>query len=248
MTLDILYEDNHLLVLLKPAGILAQGDATGDADILSLAKAYLKQRYNKPGKVYLGLVHRLDRPVSGIMVLARTSKAAARLSQQFRDNKPVKKYLAGVEGVAAASAECCDFLRKQEQRVTIVGSEVAGAREARLEYRRLMTQFSTSLLDVRLHTGRPHQIRVQLAARELPIIGDLRYGATSALRDRSLALHCYSLRLTHPVRHCPMQWSAAPPKHWRPHFQASIESRMREEMVETAKLHSDNQQLQQTGS
>ena len=167
----ILFEDNHLLVVEKPANLPVQADASGDADLLSLCKAYVKEAYHKPGDAYLGLVHRLDRPVGGVMVFAKTSKAAARLTAQFKDRRAKKRYAAIVEGTAPADGECVDWLLKDEATNTtrVVKEGVEGAKKAVLRYRTLARENGTSLLDVELLTGRPHQIRVQLSSRKLPI-------------------------------------------------------------------------------
>lgn len=225
MPFEVLFLDNHLLVVAKPPGLLVQADHTGDADLLTLGKAYLKAHFDKPGNVFLGLVHRLDRPVSGVMVLARTSKAASRLAVQFRERTPTKRYLALVEGHPGAEAgERTDFLRKtytkeHGTRVVVVGPDDPGGKRARLRWTRLATtrarlRAERSLLDVALFTGRAHQIRVQLAALGTPIVGDLRYGARHEHDGRNLALHSYALALTHPVRRVPLRFTAPPPTPW----------------------------------
>jgi 23S rRNA pseudouridine1911/1915/1917 synthase len=201
--LRILHEDNHLLVVVKPAGLLAQGDSTGDVTLLDLCKADLKSRYGKPGNVYLGLVHRLDRPVSGVMVLARTSKAASRLSEQFRSAQVRKTYRAVVEGAPPADeGELIGHLAAegdQDGRTRWSATPFPGSREACLLYRVLAAAAGKSLLEVRPQTGRRHQIRVQLAKAGCPVTGDMKYGAPSALPDRSVALHAWRLELAHPV-------------------------------------------------
>ena len=163
MSLHVLYEDNHLLVVDKPENVPVQADASGDADLLSICKAYIKEAYHKPGDVYLGLVHRLDRPVGGAMVFARTSKAADRLTSQFKDRRAHKRYVAIVDGYAPASGECIDWLWKDERTNTtrVVPEGTDGAKKAILRYRTLARENDTSLLDVALLTGRPHQIRAR---------------------------------------------------------------------------------------
>lgn len=212
----VLYEDNHCLAALKPAGMLTAGDRTGDVSLLELARQYIKEKYNKPGNVYLGLVHRLDRPVSGVVLFARTSKSAARLSEQFRSGKVRKTYVAWVEGTPAEPVgTVTDHLVKDRQRnvVRAVSAEIVDARRAVLEYRTLKRTGATTLLEVRPHTGRPHQIRAQLAARGLPIVGDVKYGARPTRTGRVM-LHAAELTIDHPVRHAPVTVRAPMPAEW----------------------------------
>ncbi len=220
--MHIIYKDNHLLVVSKPPGLLVQEDHTGDPDLLNLCKSDIKKRYGKPGRVYLGLVHRLDRPVSGVMVFARTSKAARRLTEQFKRHEPEKKYLAVVEGIAPETGLWENFLVKENQRIRVTSSEYPGARYAKLAFRRIATRSDLSLVDIKLVTGRPHQIRVQFSHRLFPILGDLRYGAKREFDGRNLALHSYSLELIHPVRKTPCHWMTAPPKTWIGFFDSDI--------------------------
>lgn len=205
-----LYLDNHLLVVVKPAGMLSQEDRTGDLDLVTAAKAYLKARFDRPGNVFVGLVHRLDRPVSGVMVLARTSKAAARLSEQFRTRTVAKHYLALVEGTLAGSGRRTDWLIKADEAVRVVPPGTPGAREATLSWSARWTDGRRSLVRVRLETGRAHQIRVQLAARGHPIVGDRRHGATSDWRRGAIALHAAALEVEHPTQRVPLRLAAAP--------------------------------------
>jgi 23S rRNA pseudouridine1911/1915/1917 synthase len=205
--LEILYEDNHCLAVNKPAGVLSQGDSSGDLSLCDAARDYLKARYLKPGNVFVGLVHRLDRPVSGVVLLARTSKAADRLSAQFRAGSVDKVYWTVVEGSCPADAgEWSDSLLKDPRRnvVSVVPSGTPGAKDARLRFRVLGRQANTTFLELRPVTGRSHQLRVQLASRGLPIVGDRKYGARTWLvavdgRPR-VALHARSLAFTHPTR------------------------------------------------
>ena len=224
MRLDVLYLDNHLLVVNKQAGLLAQADATGDKDLLRLGKEFLKNKFNKPGHVYLGLVHRLDRPVSGVMVLARTTKAAARLSARFRSNTAQKKYLALVEGNCSGQGICTDYIAKQNQEVRIVKARHPKARYAELAWKAVAKKSNLSLLEITLKTGRPHQIRVQLAHMGFPVLGDLRYGAKKEFDGKNLALHCYQLGLEHPVKKEFMQWTVKPPGTWKGYFDSEIEN------------------------
>jgi 23S rRNA pseudouridine1911/1915/1917 synthase len=219
--LDVLYEDNHCLAVNKPAGLLAQGDATGAPNALDEARAYLKTRYAKPGNVFVGLVHRLDRPTSGVLLLARTSKAASRLSEQFREGTVEKVYWAVVEGrIAAESGEWSDTLLKDEGHnlVAPVAPGTPGGREATLGYRVLGRSGRTSLVEVRPRTGRSHQIRVQLAARGLPIVGDRKYGSARTLTALDgkprVALHARSLTFSHPTRREATEVTAEVPADW----------------------------------
>ena len=215
--MDILYLDNHLLVVDKPAGMLSRADRIGDLDVLTWAKAEIKERFDKPGNVFVGLVHRLDRPVSGVMVLARTSKAAGRLSDQFRRRAIDKRYLAVVEGELRGEGEAVDWLLKGESgTVRRVRPHTQGAKEARLRWRQLASDSRHSLVEVELVTGRAHQIRVQLTGMGTPVVGDLRYRASGPLGDgRGIALHAVRLTVDHPTRKEPMTWTSAPPASWR---------------------------------
>lgn len=201
--LEILYQDNHLLAVNKPAGLPCQPDASGDPTLVAAAQAYLKQRYHKPGNVFVGLVHRLDRPVAGAVVLARTSKAAARLSAAFREGRVEKIYLAVVAGCFESDeGRLVHWLRKisRRRRSEVAAPDTPGAREAILAYRVIAAAGGASLLEVALHTGRSHQIRVQLAAAGHPILGDLKYGAAAALPGGVIALYARRLRFEHPTR------------------------------------------------
>lgn len=199
----VIYEDNHLLVVEKPPNLLTQGDATGDDCLLERMKRYIGEKYDKPGAVYLGLVHRLDRPVGGLVALARTSKAAARLSEQLRSHAMEREYLAVVEdGGLPDSGELRNFLLKDDAtgnvRVAIEGT--AGAQEARLRFDVLSrdAEANRALVHVRLETGRKHQIRAQLANSGHPIVQDMRYG--HGVPGEPIALWGAVLRLTHPTK------------------------------------------------
>ena len=183
-TVEILFEDNHCLAVNKPAGLLTQGDATGEPTLLDWARASLKARFHKPGNVFVGLVHRLDRPTSGVVLLARTSKAASRLSAQFREGKVEKVYRAIVEGTCPQeSGTWTDTLWKDEGRnvVEVVAEGTRGGRDAALAFRVLARRAGSTLIELRPATGRGHQLRVQLASRGLPIAGDRKYGASTTL-------------------------------------------------------------------
>ena len=208
---NVLYEDNHLLVVEKPVNMPVCEDISGDTDLLTLLKAYIKEKYDKPGDVYLGLVHRLDRPVGGVMVFARTSKAAARLTSQFQSHEAKKRYVAVVDGAPAPEAKLTDYLLKDEatHSSSAVPMGTPGAKEARLAYSLLGINGKKALLDVELFTGRPHQIRVQLAHAELPISGDQRYHP-SPKPGEQIALYAYALTLRHPTLNEPMTFTCMP--------------------------------------
>ncbi|MBV9123637.1 MAG: RluA family pseudouridine synthase [Planctomycetes bacterium] len=223
--LTILFEDNHCLAVAKPAPLLTQGVPPGIPTLEAMVKAYLKERYHKPGNVYLGIPHRLDRPVSGVVLFARNTKAARRLAEQFQQRQVVKVYWAVVEGeVEPAEGLWEDWLLKlpEESRAERVGPETPGARHAVLSYRRLESGAGCSLLEVRPETGRMHQIRVQAAVRGWPIRGDLVYGSRQLFgpspatpRDRVIALHARSLTFLHPIRYEPITVTAPLPETWR---------------------------------
>ena len=221
---NVVYLDNHLLVLAKPAGMLAQADETGDEDLLSLGKAFIKQRFNKPGEAFLGLVHRLDRPASGLMVFARTSKAAKRLTNQFRNHTVGKRYLALVEGHPPENDCWEDYLLKKDRVSQVVSEHHPKGKLARLRYRRLAGGGTSSLVTIALETGRAHQIRLQFASRGFPLIGDFRYGASQAFDGRNLALHAYHLDLKHPIGAKSMTWTLVPPSTWEGHFTQAIQA------------------------
>ena len=196
MKLNVLYEDNHIIVVVKPSGVLSQEDKTKDIDMLTLIKEYIKIKYNKPGNVYLGLVHRLDRMTSGIMVFARTSKAASRLSDQIRNLDFKKKYYAIVEGVVKTNQILEDYLLKDEKLVKSFVTDKENGKYAKLEYTLINICDKNSLIDVTLHTGRHHQIRVQMSNIGHPLLGDHLYGSHA---NNQMHLHCYYLNFIHPV-------------------------------------------------
>jgi 23S rRNA pseudouridine1911/1915/1917 synthase len=220
--LRVLYEDNHCIAVLKPARMLTAGDRTGDVSLLDRVRDYLKQKYQKPGNVFVGLVHRLDRPVSGVVLFARTSKGAARLSEQFREGTVIKVYRAVVEGnVAQPSGEFVDWLLKNTETNTVrsVPPETLSARASRLRYRVLNSVGELTLLEITPETGRSHQIRVQLAERGHPICGDGKYGSQRAMQG-AIALHASQLTFDHPTRHEPVTVSAPDPGSWEKLFPA----------------------------
>jgi 23S rRNA pseudouridine1911/1915/1917 synthase len=200
---DVIYEDNHLLVVNKPAGMLVQGDNTGDIPIIDHYKAYVKEKYNKPGNVFLGLVHRLDRPVSGVMVLAKTSKAMQRLNKQFKNKHPEKIYHAIVKQMPPKKADHLEnYLKKNhvQNKSYVVDQGTKESKLAELKYEHLASSDTYHLLKIQLLTGRHHQIRCQLAHCGCPIKGDLKYGFARSNKDGSISLHASALSLEHPVR------------------------------------------------
>jgi 23S rRNA pseudouridine1911/1915/1917 synthase len=219
-TPEILYEDNHCLAVVKPAGVVCT-HFNGKEETLDRAlKAYLKEKYHKPGNVFLGVVHRLDRPTSGVLLFARTSKAAARLAEQFRDGAVEKVYWAVVEGeVQTAAGTLTDWLRKDAAagRVEVVEPGAPGARQALLHFHRRAVHGGLTWLEVRPQTGRTHQLRVQLAHHARPLYGDAKYGAVHTFGD-AVALHARSLTFLHPIRHEPITLSAELPRQWRGRF------------------------------
>lgn len=207
---EILYEDNHLLIAVKPPGIPSQGDSSGDADMLTILKQYIKEKYRKPGDVYLGLVHRLDRPAGGVMAFARTSKAASRLSEQIRGDGFQKEYICICAG-SPPGGRLEHWLIKNERtnNVTANLTEQPGSQWAALEYEPLKTVEGLTLCRVRLITGRPHQIRVQFAAIGHPLWGDQRYNP-KAVPGQWLALWSRSIELTHPTKKERMKFECLP--------------------------------------
>jgi len=193
--------------------MLTQGDVTGDPCLLDWARAWVKGKCGKPGNVYLGLLHRLDRPASGIVLFARTSKAAGRLSDQFRKGLVDKEYWAIVQGDPGSGRKLTHYLFKDKvkNRVRVVTSRVVGSKEAKLKYRLLDRNENLSLVKIELITGRPHQIRVQMAEIGCPVVGDLKYGATSPLPGRNIALFACKLDFEHPTLKSRVELKALPP-------------------------------------
>ena len=219
----ILFEDNHCLALAKPAGLLTQAPA-GIPTAEAWAKDHIRTKYAKPGNIYLGVPHRLDRPVSGVLLFARSGKAARRLAEQFRDRTVVKTYWGLVEGeVAEAEGEWRDWLRKvpNVSRAEVVAGDAEGAKLAVLRYRRLEAANGSSMLEFKPETGRMHQIRVQSASRGHPLLGDVLYGAKVPFgraadqpRDRIIALHARSLLFRHPISYEAMTLEAPVDEEW----------------------------------
>ena len=211
---QVVYEDNHLLIVNKEPGILVQGDRTGDITLLDVLKDYVKEKYNKPGEVFLGLVHRLDRPVSGLVVFARTSKALERMNELFRKRQVQKTYWAVVRQKPLKNADkLVNWLVKDEQKnqVTVHDYEVPNSQKAELTYRVLGKINEHYLLEVNPITGRPHQIRSQLAHMGCPIRGDVKYGYDRDVADRKIYLHARRLYFVHPVKKEPLVFKAGLP-------------------------------------
>ena len=216
--LTILYEDNHIIVALKPQNVPTCEDESKDRDMLNILKDYIKETYNKPGNVYLGLVHRLDRPTGGVMVFAKSSKAAARLSEQMKNGDFEKRYYAVLVGIPKdEQAILTHYLKKNaiNNVVYVCPPLTEGAKFAELDYRVLETVGNYSLADVRLHTGRSHQIRVQMSAIGCPVYGDMRYGGEKAKKGK-LALWAYYLAFSHPVTKERLVFRVQPPKDEEP--------------------------------
>lgn len=211
--LNVIYEDNHIIVVEKIVNIPSQGDKTGDVDMLSSIKDYLREKYQKPGNVYLGLIHRLDRPVGGVMVFAKTSKAAARLSEQVREKAFQKEYLVVVNGkMESQKGEWRDWLFKNERAnmSKVVPEGTKNAKQASLEYEVLKynEEINLSVVRVKLHTGRHHQIRVQFSSRGHSIYGDQKYGGRG--HGKQIALWAYRLTIFHPITKEEMTFQVLP--------------------------------------
>lgn len=220
MRLQVLFEDNHLIAVNKPAGVLSQPDQTGDPTVMDAVKEYIKFRYDKPGDVFLGSIHRLDRPVSGVILFARTSKALTRMNEQFRDRKVEKTYWAVVEEQPSEIEGTLKgyLFKDRERNITKIvpkanSNRHQGAKLAELSYRLLGRVGTNVLLEVKPKTGRPHQIRVQLAQQlDAPIRGDLKYGSRQRNEDGQICLHSRRLSFVHPVRKEPVVITAAIPE------------------------------------
>ncbi len=226
MVLDVLYEDNHCLAVAKPAGVVSAHFQGREETVDRLVKAYLRERYHKPGNVFLGVVHRLDRPVSGVLLFARTSKAAARLARQFREALVQKVYWAVVEGpVGRAAGTLEDWLRKDRTvgRVEAVARAVPGAQRALTDFCLRGENAGLAWLELRPRTGRRHQLRVQLARAGHPIVGDRKYGSRRPFASQAIALHARRLTFQHPVRDEPVTLTAPLPAAWRERFGALVD-------------------------
>lgn len=217
MNLQVIYEDNHLIAVNKPAGILVQGDETEDTPLVDYVKDYIKFRYKKPGDVFLGVVHRLDRPVSGAVIFARTSKALARMNELFKERKVEKRYWAITENRPFPEFGHLThyILKDQERNVSKALDQLSNrskdAKKSELDYELIGNLEARYLLLVKPITGRPHQIRVQLSKIGCPIVGDVKYGYSQANQDGSIYLHCRSMSFLHPVQQVPVTITADAP-------------------------------------
>lgn len=225
--IKILFEDNHILVVVKPQNVPVQGDISGDDDFLSILKRYIKEKYNKPNNVYLALVHRLDRPTGGVMVFAKTSKAAERLCEAIRNGEITKKYLAVVLNRPRIKKDrLVHFLKKNEatNTVMVVPELTDGAKRAELEYEVLESVADKiSIVRVHLLTGRSHQIRVQMATIGCPVFGDVRYGGDKLAKGFNLALWAYELNFKHPVTGANLVFKVFPPEDKEPWKKFNLE-------------------------
>lgn len=215
--IKVIYEDNHLLVVEKPVNILSQGDDTNDKDMVNLLKQYVKEKYNKPGNVYIGLIHRLDRPVGGAMVFAKTSKAASRLSEQVRNKTFKKTYRAIIHGNMNKPEDILkDYLYKNKKTnmVSVVNKNHKEAKNAELSYKTLDRKNGFSLVEIDLKTGRSHQIRVQFASRKHPLFGDQRYGQDVNKVGQQISLLSYKIEIEHPTTREKMEFVCEPPNEY----------------------------------
>jgi len=218
MDLKVLYEDNHLIAVFKPTGVLTQRDKTNELSLMDEVKEYLIKKYQKPGNVFLGLLHRLDRPVSGIILFAKTSKGASRLSEQIRNHQVLKTYQAVVIGQPQKNqATLIDYLKKDkdENKVVLSKEPKSGFEKAELEYETISSNGRCSLLKINLKTGKPHQIRSQLASIGCPIVGDVKYGANTALSDKSIMLCATDLEFKLATKPDVHKISIAIPEEWK---------------------------------
>ncbi|NQW43343.1 MAG: RluA family pseudouridine synthase [Bacteroidetes bacterium] len=199
----ILYEDNHLIAINKPAGVLVQGDETGDIPLSELVKDFIKNRDHKPGNVFCGVIHRIDRPVSGVVMMAKTSKALSKMNELFREDKIRKTYLALVNGVPEEAEKTLkNVLRKnaKTKKSDVFNRPIENGKDSELSYTVIENRGHQCLLEVRPVTGRFHQIRAQLAYNKTPIVGDLKYGAPQALKNKSICLHAFKIAFEHPIK------------------------------------------------
>jgi 23S rRNA pseudouridine1911/1915/1917 synthase len=213
--LEVIYEDNHIIAVNKKPGDIVQGDKTGDSPLSDFVKQYIKDKYKKPGEVFLGTPHRIDRPVSGIVLFARTSKALERLNKMFHDKLVTKTYWAVVKNKPIPeSGHLCHYMKKDEARnkSRTYNKEVEGSKKAELDYRLVASLDNYHLIEVNPITGRSHQIRAQLAALGCPIKGDVKYGFARTNQDASIHLHARKIELMHPVQSEPLIITADPPQ------------------------------------
>lgn len=212
---QIIYEDNHLIAVNKPAGVSVHSDESGDETLVDVVKAYIKKEYNKPGDVFLGVIHRIDRPVSGVVIFARTSKALTRMNDLLKKREIKKVYLAIVRSIPEnleGSLEHYLYKDTKKNRARIHQSDKKGAKLSRLTYKYTSGMSGFHMLEVRPETGRSHQIRIQLASMGTPIVGDLKYGFSNPNQDKSICLHCKEMSFIHPVKKEPISIRARVPR------------------------------------
>lgn len=213
--LKVLYEDNHIIVVVKPQNIPTQEDESKDKDMLTIVKEYIKEKENKPGNVFVGLVHRLDRPTGGVMVFAKTSKSASRLTEQIKNGEFKKRYLSVINGKPREKrGKLVNFLKKNPRNntVMVVPELTTGAKRAELDYEVLEAKEKVSLVDIKLHTGRSHQIRVQMKTIGCPVYGDVKYGGDILAKGHNLALWAYELKFVHPTTKENLTFKVYPPE------------------------------------
>lgn len=218
--IQVIYEDNHYIAVNKPAGVLVHGDETGDFTLADAVKGYIKDRYKKPGDVFLGVIHRIDRPVSGVVLFARTSKGLTRMNRLFQERKVSKKYLAVVnQKPDPLEGTLTHFLAKDNKKnvARVHKSEKKGAKNSITEYKLIAGLSGYFLLEINPITGRPHQIRIQLATHGCPIVGDLKYGYSRPTQNKSICLHCSKLSFEHPIKKTHIEIEADMPtkEYWR---------------------------------
>lgn len=226
--IDILYEDNQIIVVKKPFNIPTQPDSSEDKSLLDMVKEYIKEKYNKPGNVFLGMVHRLDRPTGGIIVFARTSKSAERLTEDFKNHNIEKRYLAVLSGVPKDKVGHLEnYLKKDEKTNTVKLATFSeeGSKLAVLDYKVLEYNEKYSLVDIYLETGRSHQIRVQMSANKTPVFADFKYG--KGVKDVNLALYAYKLKFSHPTTKKTMTFICEPPLDEAPWKYFSVEKHIK---------------------
>ncbi len=231
--MTVLHVDDQLFVVNKPPGLLSQPDETGDTDVTALGRRMLDGKTRDES--FLGLVHRLDRPASGVMVLARTSSAARALSSQFRERVVDKRYVVLVEGALRGIGRWTDYIAKPGRRPQLVSPDHPEGKRAELQWQALASGVDRTLLQVELQTGRPHQIRMQAATRGHPVLGDVRYGAEAPLENRAIALHQALLRVDHPTHQHRETFVAFPPDEWKEAATEEMESAVRR-MLDRAQM------------
>ena len=217
--LNVVYEDNHIIVVIKPQNIPTQEDESHDKDLLTMVKEYIKEKENKPGNVYVGLVHRLDRPTGGLIVFAKTSKSANRLTQEIHNGDFQKRYLSVIVGKPREKrAKLVNFLKKNARTnsVSVVPELTTGAKRAELDYEVVSQLEKVALVDIKLHTGRSHQIRVQMKNIGCPVYGDVKYGGDKLAKGHNLALWSYELKIIHPTTKENLTFKSYPPENITP--------------------------------